>query len=261
MSERDDYPHGVPCWITNLARDVPAAMDFYGELFGWSYDTDEAVTYAVARMRDREVAGIGSLSQAGPDAQPAWITEVRVDSADAAAEEAAGAGGTVLAGPMDLAPAGRLTVIADPAGAVVCAWEAEARKGAQVINEPGAWAMSALSTPDAESAAAFYGAMFGWEREAFGPMTMWRRPGYLGGEETQPVPRDVVAVMEPPNPGADARWDVNFWVANADATAATAERRGGSVLGAPADAGPFRSATLQDPEGAAFTVSQLLQNA
>jgi predicted enzyme related to lactoylglutathione lyase len=34
MSERDDYPHGVPCWVTNLAPDVPAAMDFYGELFG-----------------------------------------------------------------------------------------------------------------------------------------------------------------------------------------------------------------------------------
>jgi hypothetical protein len=102
----------------------------------------------VARLRGREVAGIGSLSEAGPDARPAWMTEVRVAGADAAAEAAAGAGGTVVAGPMDLSPAGRLTVIADPAGAVFCAWEARARKGAQVVNESGAWAMSALSTPD-----------------------------------------------------------------------------------------------------------------
>lgn len=261
MSERDDYPHGVPCWVTNLAPDVPAAMSFYGELFGWSFETDYEVSYAVARLRGREVAGIGSLSRAGPEGRAAWITEVRVDSADAAAEEAAGAGGTVLAGPMDFAPAGRLTVIEDPSGAVVCAWEAQARKGAQLVNEPGAWAMSALSTPDAEGAAAFYGAMFGWEREAFGPMTMWRRPGYVGGEEAQPVPRDVVAVMEPPAPEADPRWGVNFWVADADAAAATTERRGGSVLVAPAEAGPFRSATLTDPAGAAFSVSQLLPGA
>jgi predicted enzyme related to lactoylglutathione lyase len=186
---------------------------------------------------------------------------VRVDSADAAAEEATGAGGAVLAGPMDLSPAGRLTVMADPAGAVLCAWEAAARKGAQVVNEAGAWAMSALTTPDAESAAAFYGAMFGWEREAFGPMTMWRRPGYVGGEGAQPVPRDVVAVMEPPAASAAARWGVNFWVTDADGAAVTTERRGGGVLAAPADAGPFRSATLQDPAGAVFSVSQLLQSA
>lgn len=180
-----------------------------------------------------------------------------MNSADAAAEQTAQAGGNVLAGPLDLAPAGRLTVIVDPSGAVVCAWEAQARKGAQIVNEPGAWAMSALSTPDGEGAAAFYRAMFGWEREAFGPMTMWRRPGYIGGEEAQPVPRDVVAVMEPADPGADARWGVNFWVADT-AVAATTERLGGSLSTAPANAGPFRSATLTDPAGAVFSVSQLL---
>jgi predicted enzyme related to lactoylglutathione lyase len=261
MSERDDYPHGVPCWVSNLAPDVPAAMEFYGELFGWSFEINEAATFAVGRLRGRDVAGIGALSEAGPDARAAWITEVRVDSAQAAAEDAARAGGNVLAGPMELAPAGRLTVIADPFGAVICAWEAGARKGAQVVNEPGAWSMSALTTPDTERAAAFYGAMFGWEREPFGPMTMWRCPGYVGGEEAQPVPRDVVAVMAPQDPAADARWGVDFWIADADAAAATTERRGGRVLSAPADAGPFRSATLADPAGAAFTVTQLIPGA
>ncbi len=81
------------------------------------------------------------------------------------------------------------------------------------------------------------------------------------GEEAQPVPRDVVAVMEPPNAEAAARWSVNFWVADANRAAAITERRGGNVLIAPAAAGPFRSATLRDPEGGVFTVSQLLQGA
>ena len=233
-------------------------MGFYAELFDWSFETDEATTYAVAHLRGREVAGIGSLAEAGPSAQPAWVTEVRVDSADATAQQARDAGGSVLAGPMDLPPAGRLSVLADPAGAVLGAWESDGRPGARLVNEPGAWAMSALRTPDAEGAAAFYGALFGWEREAFGPMTMWRRPGYLGGEAAQPVPRDVVAAMEPPDADVQAAWNVDFWVADADAAATTAERRGGGVLAAPADAGPFRSATLRDPAGAAFTVSQLL---
>jgi len=73
------------------------------------------------------------------------------------------------------------------------------------------------------------------------------------------VPRDVVAAMEPEAPGGEpARWGVDFWIADADAAAATAERRGGAVLEAPADAGPFRSAVLADPAGASFSVSQLL---
>jgi len=63
-----------------------------------------------------------------------------------------------------------------------------------------AWAMSALRTPDPDAAPAFYGAVFGWQAEPFGPATMWRLPGYVGGEPQQPVPRDVVAAMEPAQP-------------------------------------------------------------
>ena len=59
--------------------------------------------------------------------------------------------------------------------------------------------------------------------------------------------------------GGPAGWAVDFWIADADAAAATAEQRGGQVLEPPADAGPFRRAVLADPEGAVFSVSQLLR--
>ncbi|MCP2281736.1 hypothetical protein APR04_000625 [Promicromonospora umidemergens] len=31
------YPHGVPSWIDLETQDVDAALDFYGELFGWKF--------------------------------------------------------------------------------------------------------------------------------------------------------------------------------------------------------------------------------
>ena len=62
-----------------------------------------------------------------------------------------------------------MAVIADPAGAVLTVWEAGDRAGAARVNEPSAWAMSLLTTPDPEGAKAFYGELFGWEAEAFGP--------------------------------------------------------------------------------------------
>jgi hypothetical protein len=118
--------------------------------------------------------------------------------------------------------------------------------------------MSALRTPDPERAIEFYGAVFGWQPEAFGPVHVMRLPGYVGGEPSQPVPRDVVAVIMPNEPGQPASWGVDFWVHDAAEAVATATRLGGNVLAGPYEAPPsFVQAVLADREGAVFTVSQL----
>jgi predicted enzyme related to lactoylglutathione lyase len=272
MSEREGHPAGVPCWIETLQPDPQAALDFYGPLFGWEFagpgpmPGDPPGEYFVARLRGRDVAGIGSLPARGGASGPAWSTSIRVDGADEAAARAADAGGSLLDGPLDVPPAGRLAVLADPAGAPFSVWEASAREGAQLVNEPGAWAMSMLHTPDPAAAQAFYGAVFGWEPEPFdmagAALTLWRLPGYVGGEPQQPVPRDVVGVMvadEPPD--GQAHWSVDFWVGDADATAEHAARLGGIVVAGPFDAPGFRSAVLADPQGAAFSVSTLTAGA
>lgn len=181
MSERDTYPAGVPCWVETLQRDRRAAHAFYSSLFGWQIVVSDEDEYAVARLRDRDVAGIGSLPDLGSGLAPAWVTHVRVESADATAERTTTAGGAVLDGPFDAPPAGRLAVLADPTGALFCAWQADIREGAALVNEPGAWAMSALQTTDPARAAEFYRAVFGWEAEAYGPVQLLRLPGYVGG--------------------------------------------------------------------------------
>jgi uncharacterized protein len=259
MSRRDGYPAGVPCFVDTLTSDVDRALGFYGPLFGWEFAGPGPMPgdgdYWLARLNGDDVAAVGSAP--GGDAEPAWNTHVAVQSADASARAAAAAGGTIVVAPVDAAPAGRLAVIADPAGAVLCLWEAAARPGAARVNEPSAWAMSLLTTPDPEGARSFYGALFGWEAEAFGDgLWLFRLPGYVGGEPAQPVPRDVVAAMtaatdRPPG------WSVDFWIADADATADQAPRLGGAVVRAPFEEAHFRRAILAAPDGAAFSVSQL----
>lgn len=262
MSERDQYPAGVPCWITNLQRDVPAARRFYEQLFGWTTVgpegvADDAASYAIGRLRGRDVAGIGTMPESAGDAPAAWITEVCVDDLEQTAQRVAAAGGTVVQCPIEFDDIGRLAVLTDPAGALFCAWQPGLRQGAQLVNEPGAWSMNALRTPDLPGAIDFYGAVFGWQTEAFGPATLFRRPGYFGGEPSQPVPRDVVAVALPDKDSTVAEWGVEFWVTDADSAADTAQALGGRVLVAPHDVPPFRQAVLADAEGAAFTVCQL----
>jgi uncharacterized protein len=261
MSTRDSYPAGVPCWVETIQADTRAAAAFYEGLMGWrmvgSDDPaeEDSFEYLVARLGGRDVAGIASVAGQAP----VWVTHVRVADAAAAAERAVAAGGVLLDGPVDADPAGRFVVLADPLGARLCAWEAGIREGAELINEPGAWAMSALRTADPDRAAAFYASTFGWDAESYGPVHLFRLPGYVGGTEEQPVPRDVVAVMAPlGDPGLSSRWDVDFWVADeVETVAARAVELGGRVLAAPHDRPPFRSAVLADPAGAAFSVSRL----
>jgi uncharacterized protein len=221
--------------------------------------------YFVARVQGRDVAGVGSLPDLGAPAVPSWNTYIRVDSADEAAERAEAAGARLLLGPLDALPAGRLAVLVDPVGAVVSVWEAHVREGAQLVNEPGTWAMSSLHTTDGEGAKAFYGSVFGWQPEAFGPaearMTLWRLPGYVGGGgKWATVPSDVVAVMAPTGDAAAAvppHWNVNLCVEDADATVEQAAGLGGQVIAPALDTPGFRSAVLADPQGAVFSIGQL----
>jgi uncharacterized protein len=248
MSERSGYEPGVPCWVDTWQSDGEAAATFYTQLFGWEAARGE---YAMFRLRGRDIAGLGARA-----VEPtAWTTYVWVDDADATAQAAAEAGGSVVVEPFDSLDGGRIAIVADPAGAALGVWQLGEHRGAELVNEPGAWAMSLLASPDVEGAKAFYGSVFGWETEGFGPATMFRLPGFVGGEPQQPVPRDVVAVMVG---GESARWTPDFWVHDIDDTVRRAQELGGTVVAPPVDTGVGRTAVLADTAGALFSVSKVV---
>ena len=251
MSERDAYQPGVPCWVDVLVGDPNRAMDFYGRLFGWEFDGPGPGDYYEAQLRGRHVAGVGAALAGVP---AVWNTYVSVTGIEEAVEGAVRAGARILAESVDALPAGRAAVLEDPTGAAICLWEPAQRLGCELVNEPSAYAISVLRTREQDAAAHFYHGVFGWKTEPFAPAaTLFRLPGYVGGEPAQPVPRDVVAVMAPD--GERARWSVDFWVHDADALLSSVEELGGRVLAPPSDAGPLRQAVLEDPFGAAFSVT------
>jgi predicted enzyme related to lactoylglutathione lyase len=265
MSHRDEYPSGIPCWVETLQPDPAATMAFYRSVFAWDYagpgEMPDGGEYFVARVDDRDAAGIGSAPHAleGP---ARWTTFVSVDDLEETLRKVEAGGGVVRVPPVDADPAGRLAVFTDPQGAELALWQAAERVGAQVLNQPSAWAMSALHTDDRDGALAFYRDVFGWEPEPFGPVICWRRPGYVGGEPSQPVPRDVVAVLMDLGPetatGSQPHWSVDFWIADADAAAQQTESAGGRVVSRPTDIPGFRTTVLEDPAGARFSASQLM---
>jgi uncharacterized protein len=267
MSERDGYQTGVPCWVDTWQPDADVAVSFYTQLFGWEADDTMPAgvngKHYMCRLRGRDVAAVASRPQEAPPVT-AWNTYVWVEDAERTAEQATASGGSVLKEPFDALDGGRIAILADPAGAALGIWQPGAHKGAQLVNEPGAWAMSALNTPDPEGAKRFYREVFGWDTASFdaggAEITMWTVPGYVGGEPQQPVPRDVVATMLPPSGNGETppHWSVDFWIGNVDEAATKVRELGGRVLAEPYDipGAGLRQGAFADPQGATFSLTQ-----
>jgi uncharacterized protein len=278
MPERDGYIPGVPCWVDTSQPDPDAVLDFYGGVFGWTFEDmmppEAPGKYFNARVRGGEVAGIGSIPAGQPQAAM-WNTYICVDSADETASKVRAAGGTVLMEPFDIFNAGRMAAFGDGEGAMFCVWQAKEHKGARVVNEHGALNFNGLGTRDVERAKAFYGAVFGWSTLDLGGPEMWTLAGYgdhlerdnpglrkmiadMGGA---PGFEDVVASINPipaDEPDTPPHWSVTFAAEDADATAKRAAELGGTVIAGPFDAPWSRLAVIRDPAGATFIASQFV---
>lgn len=239
---------GGPCWAELGTSDVAAAKRFYARLFGWRPETGvgfQAGGYTVARLADAAVAGLTPLYQ---PAQPvAWAVSFAVTDADSAARRVTEAGGAVLLGPTDVSDAGRLTVAADPEGAVFHLWQARAFPGAGRFNAPGSLGWVELLSREPGRARDFYTAVFGWR---VGGAERYPRWSVGGADFGGMVTMDDKFPHEVP-----AHWLPYFVVADVDEAAADTTSGSGTVLMTPTSlpGGP-RLAVLRDPQGAMFGV-------
>src|SRR4051794_37401058 len=116
---------------------------------------------------------------------------------------------------------------------------------------PGVPCWVDTTQPDPEAAAAFYGALFGWDLEDQMP------PGTGARYFAARIDGGDVAAISSVPPGAPpvAAWNTYIWVESADAAADRVREAGGTVVSEPfdvVDAG--RMAVFADPEGARFSV-------
>lgn len=264
------YPQGVPCWIDTEQPDVEAATEFYGGLFGWTFEDamppGAPGRYVIAKLDGADVGGLGST---GADAA-AWNTYIAVDDADAAVQRLVSAGATVRSAPADAGEGGRGAALADPEGAEFRIWQARRRLGSQVANLPGTWNFSDLHTSSPDAAIAFYGDAFGWQVDDLGFALLVRRPGYgdhleatvdpgikarQAGVATPSGFEDAIAWIAAAVPNEPPHWHVSFTVADRDRAVADAERLGAQVLDQSENYWT-RTALIRDPQGAEFTASQ-----
>ncbi len=163
MSERDGYEPGVPCWVAGAQPDPGRPRLLHASCSaGRPRRRGE-----LPRLPARAAATSPASARGGEPA--AWSTHIWVESADEAAARARDAGGTRASPSRPTSPASAARP-SSPTPPAPCSpsGEPDPHRAPSVVNEPGAWAMSALSDARPRGRKAFYGAVFGWETDSFG---------------------------------------------------------------------------------------------
>ena len=108
---------GSLSWNDLNTTDPKKAMDFYGELFGWTFDkVEDATEYWVIKNGDRSNGGVRPIdnSQAG-DVPSHWIPYFATSDVNEAKAKLEELGGRSFFGPMQV-PAGSFVIAGDPQG-------------------------------------------------------------------------------------------------------------------------------------------------
>lgn len=138
MPEVSSYATGQPCCADVTSPDVDAAARFYSDLFGWEAakaPQPEAGGYTMFSRNGKYVAAASPPQEEG--IPPHWTVYLATDDVDGIAARSREAGGNVMMEPFDVFDSGRMTLAADPAGAVFGVWQAGSHIGSQLRGEPG----------------------------------------------------------------------------------------------------------------------------
>lgn len=253
MPEVTKHAPGAFCWVELGTTDQKAAKDFYGKLFGWTFQDSESgpgMTYTMFKLKGRDVAAGYTLDAAKmPGVPPHWMLYVATADAGESARRAGELGGKVTAPAFEVGEFGRMAILADPQGGNFCVWEPKQNPGIGIHNEPGAFCWGQLNTTDTASAEAFYKALFPWQAKTGTGGGMTYTEWTLGGAP-------IGGMMSlPPDAPAPPHWLPYFAVADCAAAAALATSLGARTYVPPtAIEGTGEFAVFADPQGATFAI-------
>ena len=260
---------GKVVWRDLLTHDAEAAREFYGDLFGWSFENsgDSRGRYWDIKREGRTIASMLAVSRDEVKA-PLWLVSVSVADVDAAAPRARDLGAAITVEPSELPERGRYAVIEDPAGAFLVLLRSnvgDPPDGLEVGS--GAWLWTELWSADAAAAVSFYERLLGYRSE---PVASRLEDVSDGGEYVESVVGEEASVVffamysgETLRAGihqllgeAKSYWLPYVAVRDVPGLAARAVELGGTVFLPPEAVRNGEAAILIDPTGAPFGIQE-----
>lgn len=240
------HHHGKFVWNDLLTDDVVVAKEFYGRLFGWTFEPSGS--YTVVKNDGQNIGGMVQIGQTSKITGVArWLCVLSVADVDEAAALVSEKGGSVHEGPLDMLNRGRGALVSDPQGAQLVLLNALG--GDPEDKEPviGSWLWHELWSNDSEASLTFYRKLAGYD---------------FDGEKT-----DYLILLKDgqwragirflPDSELETRWVPVVRVADTEDIAVRTKTLGGKVLVEPRPtAGDGSVALLSDPSDALFLIQR-----
>jgi hypothetical protein len=251
------YTPGRWVWGDLVTSDVAVAAEFYGKVFGWTFETyggeDDRDTYTLALADGLPIGGMVFDERAMKDDVPSarWIGLISVEDVPAAADAVTKGGGKVMVAPKMLGERGETAVFQDPEGTLFGVVRSKNGDSADYVGDLNEWVWIDLWTADVEQATRFYRAIVGYE------VLPLEQAGPRSGAHLVSGGYVRAGVMQKHDARATAVWLPYLRVADAKAAADKARAAGGKVLREPVSLGRLMVAIIADPTGAPVGIAQL----
>lgn len=258
MPTRHGAPVGAPTWIDLATSDLERAKQFYGTVFGWTFEAagPEYGGYVNAFSDGRPVAGLMANDPQwnSPDG---WTTYLHTADIRATLAAAVAAGAVTCVDPvepMEVKDKGWMAMLTDPTGAFFGLWQPIEHNGFEVFGEAGAPVYHQLTTNDYAKELDFYRQVFGWQIDTVSDSDEFRySTANFGGQA-------LLGIMDGANDlpdGAPSNWYFFLGSDDVDKTVALVKENGGSVIRDAEDTPYGRLAAVADPTGAGFNLSSV----
>ena len=243
---------GKVIWHDLLTDDVDSARHFYGELFGWKFESPtvgQNSAYTLITLNGSRIGGMIDATKIRADVDlTQWVSVLSVEDVDAATALFKTSGGTVFTEPTDLTDRGRISVVADSQGALVALLHTEGGDPKDQEPQIGGFLWDELWTDDPNQSIDFFRELVAYEDNTVA----------IEGEEYRYLssagePR--VGIRKNPLPGLTPTWVTFIRVEDPAAITARVEELGGKVF-VQAQTNPIggQVAIIADPAGAGLVI-------
>lgn len=255
LTRHGGAPLGAPTWTDLASSDVDRAKEFYGSVFGWTFESagPEYGGYVNCFKNGRPVAGLmyNDPQYNSPDG---WSTYFHTADLRATLDSATAAGGVTCVEPMEIKSKGHMAMLTDPTGAFFGLWQPTAHFGCEVVNEADAPVYHQLTTRDYGKALDFYREVFGWQTDTVSDTDEFRySTAIFDGDALLGVMDGTRNLPE----GVPSNWVFFLGADDVDKTVQLVVENGGTVIRGAQDTPYGRLAAVADPTGAAFNLSSL----
>jgi predicted enzyme related to lactoylglutathione lyase len=259
-----DSPTGVThpgrwVWAELLTRDVGIAAEFYGKVFGWTFETygtdDDLRTYTLVLADGVPIGGMVFANprdrSVKPDAR--WVGLVSVPDVEAVAGRVASGGGKVVMPARVLGQRGTAALFTDPEGAIFGAITSATGDPEDYLGEMNQWLWMELWADDVARVAEFYKASIGYE--VVGGAVPSESTGVQTGVHLVSGGLARAGILAKPAKVQTA-WLPYVRVQSVADAVARARAGGGRIVLEPTRAHGTNVALIQDPTGAPVAVAE-----